>query len=298
MSDANFLWQRTVERAIGANQGTRWTARGRTGWGEAWLLEAHDVRLFVKTATGARADMLDAEADGLRALAGTRTIRVPAVVANGIEDGTRFLALEWLEMRGSRKGAALGATLAALHRSPTPRGPVNERFGWRRSNWIGGTPQENTWSDDWCAFFRDRRLAPQLALAAKHAHARKLKRDGERLLDGLRALLRGHDAPPSLLHGDLWSGNAAMLASGEPVVFDPAVYVGDREADLAMTELFGGFEREFYDAYNDAWRVESGYPVRRELYNLYHVLNHLNLFGDAYLAQAERTVSALLSETR
>jgi protein-ribulosamine 3-kinase len=289
-------WQRAVERSIAATASAQWTSSGRTGWGDAWTLRLGSSRFFVKTATGRYADMLDAEADGLRALAGTRTIRVPDVIANGSDGDTAFLVLEWLEMRRSRDGAAMGRALAALHRALVPVGPASERFGWHRDNWIGGTPQINGWSNDWCAFFRERRLAPQFELAARNGHRGALRRDGERLLSALPQLLRGHDPAPSLLHGDLWSGNAAALVSGEPVVFDPAVYIGDREADLAMTELFGGFDRNFYTAYNEAWAVASGYALRRELYNLYHVLNHLNLFGGAYLAQAETMIAALLAE--
>jgi protein-ribulosamine 3-kinase len=294
----NRSWQRAVERSIAATAGAQWTSSGRTGWGEAWTLRLGTSRFFVKTATGRYADMLDAEADGLSALAGTRTIRVPEVIASGSEGGTTFLVLEWLEMHRSRDGAAMGRALAALHRAVAPAGPAGERFGWHRDNWIGGTPQINGWSDNWCAFFRERRLAPQFELAARNGHRGALQRDGEKLLSALPDLLRGHDPAPSLLHGDLWSGNAATLGSDEPIVFDPAVYVGDREADLAMTELFGGFDRDFYAAYGEAWPVTSGYAARRELYNLYHVLNHLNLFGGAYLAQAETMIAALLAAAR
>ena len=171
------------------------------------------------------------------------------------------------------------------------------RFGWPRDNTIGTTPQVNAWGDDWAEFFRDRRIAPQLALAARNGHGGALQRDGERLLAAIPALLAGHAPAPSLLHGDLWSGNAACLATGEPVIFDPAVYYGDREADLAMTELFGGFGADFYAAYRDAWPLPDGYERRRTLYNLYHVLNHLNLFGGGYGAQAETMIARLLAET-
>jgi fructosamine-3-kinase len=289
-------WQLAVERTLGVIGAPDWRCVATSDWGSSWSLRTRAMRYFVKTATGAHADMAPAEADGLRALAGAGAVHVPDVLAEGSSEGTAFLALSWLDIEPQRDGTALGRALAALHRAKPPIGIDGDRFGWRRANWIGGTPQTNGWSNDWCAFFRDRRLAPQLALAAERGH--RVLRDGERLLAAIPSLLRGHDPAPSLLHGDLWSGNVGALASGDPVIFDPAVYVGDREADLAMTELFGGFDPEFYRAYNEAWKVEAGYPMRRRLYNLYHLLNHLNLFGAAYLERVTKSVSALLAEAR
>jgi fructosamine-3-kinase len=133
--------------------------------------------------------------------------------------------------------------------------------------------------------------------AANDAGARLVAR-GERLLEALPALLERHRPPASLLHGDLWSGNYAYTRDGEPAIFDPATYYGDRETDLAMTELFGGFPREFYAAYQSAWPLDAGYATRKRLYNLYHVLNHFNLFGGGYLAQAQGLIDGLLSEVR
>ena len=233
--------------------------------------------------------MLEAEADGLRELARARAIRVPAPVACGDAGGVAFLALEWLEFSGGGRDAALGAGLAQLHRTTA------QAHGWHRDNTIGTTPQDNVWTGDWATFFRDRRIAPQLALAAGKGHGGRLQRDGQRLLEAIPALLAGHAPAPSLLHGDLWAGNAARLASGEPVIFDPAVHFGDREADLAMTELFGGFGASFYAAYSEAWPFAPGYATRRTLYNLYHVLNHLNLFGGGYRAQVETMIAGLLA---
>jgi fructosamine-3-kinase len=234
--------------------------------------------------------MLDAEADGLRALAATGAIRVPQPIADGVAGSIAYLALEWLDFGGGGRDALLGRALAELHRKTGPR------FGWHRDNTIGTSAQANAWSDDWPTFFRDRRLAPQFARAAANGHGGAFARSGDRLLLGVPTLLAGHSPVPSLLHGDLWSGNAARLASGEPVIFDPAVYYGDREADLAMSELFGGFGADFHAAYRDAWPLTAGYATRRTLYNLYHVLNHLNLFGAGYRAQAESMVGALLAE--
>jgi protein-ribulosamine 3-kinase len=283
-----------IEQALGRAEQARWRDVGAAGWGKAWSLAYGAQRYFVKTAAGRHAGMLRCEAEGLRALAATNTIRVPAVAAEGSLDGTGYLVVEWLDIAG-RANARLGYDLAQLHRASAPCGPAGERFGWSCDNWIGATPQSNAWNDDWPAFFRERRLAPQLELAAANGHAGALQRDGERVLAALPSLLRGHEVVPSLVHGDLWSGNAATLADGSGVVFDPAVYVADREVDVAMTDLFGGFGNAFMAAYVVAWPLDAGYPLRRDVYNLYHLLNHVNLFGAAYVARTRHVLATLLS---
>jgi fructosamine-3-kinase len=245
-------------------------------------------RAFVKAAT--LRERLECEVEGLAALRTARAVRVPDVIS--LDD--RGLALEWLDLRphDPASGAALGAALAALHRAPAG----GERFGWSRDNYIGATPQHNGWCATWREFFRERRLRPQLARAAGHGAV--LPRDAERLLAGADALLAGHDPRPSLLHGDLWGGNAAALPDGTPVIFDPAVYLGDREADLAMTELFGAFPPSFYRAYREDYPLDEGYSLRRELYNLYHLLNHLDLFGAAYRSRCDASIARLLAHAR
>jgi len=195
-----------------------------------------------------------------------------------VEGSTAFLLLEFLDLGGSGDHAALGRSLAALHARP------GARFGWTRDNFIGATPQANAWHDDWAEFFRLRRIEPQLALA--HSHGFDLEPPY------VEALLAGHDPQPALLHGDLWSGNVGFVDAG-PVFFDPAVYYGDREADVAMTELFGGFPTSFYAAYEAALPLRPGYETRKHLYNLYHLLNHLNLFGGGYLGQVRGTLRLL-----
>ncbi len=147
-------------------------------------------------------------------------------------------------------------------------------------------------------FWREHRLGFQLELAVRHGAGSRIADAGSRLQEALPQLLEGHRPAASLLHGDLWSGNYSFTRAGEPVIFDPAVYYGDREADLAMTELFGGFSQRFYEAYREAWPLDAGYSVRKVLYNLYHVLNHFNLFGGGYLSQAQGMIDRLLSETR
>ncbi len=259
----------------------------------ALVLEGDDTRIFAKLNDDRFADAFAAEADGLGALSAAG-VRAPGVIAQGTADGTAFLALEHLEL-GPGDAAAhgeLGRQLAVLH---SQRG---ERFGWRRDNFLGATAQRNRASESWIGFWRQERLAPQLALAAENGMRGNLQRLGDTLLASLPRMLAGHTPTPALVHGDLWSGNAAFLGDGTPVVFDPAVYHGDREVDLAMTELFGGFPAAFYAAYRAAAPLADGYGMRRTLYNLYHVLNHANLFGGGYAAQAERMMARLLAETK
>jgi fructosamine-3-kinase len=182
----------------------------------------------------------------------------------------------------------LGDQLAALHRA------TESRFGWHRGNTIGSTPQSNEWHEDWIVFYRERRLRVQIDLAARRMGA-PLRQLGETLMERLPEFFQDYRPAPSLLHGDLWSGNVATMREGDPVIFDPAVYYGDREADIAMTELFGGFSADFYAAYRRAWPLDPGYETRKSLYNLYHVLNHFNLFGGGYGMQAQQMMQRLLN---
>lgn len=248
-------------------------------------------RYFAKLSEARHAAMLAAEADGLAAIRDTRTLAVPGVVAQATDGESAWLILEWLDLAplDSRSGAALGSALAALHRAP------RDRFGWARDNFIGASPQLNGWSDDWPAFWRDRRLHAQLRLAARNRLPSRLIDRGERLAADCAAFFASYRPRPSLLHGDLWGGNASA-AEGLPVAFDPAAYVGDREADLAMTELFGGFPTEMAAAYAADFPLDDGYTVRRDLYNLYHVLNHANLFSGGYVARAGRSIERLIAE--
>ena len=246
---------------------------------------------FVKLNLDSMLAMFEAEFEGLRAMAESRTIRVPEPLCSGIADGQAYLVMEYIDMGHAGRGGAAtaGGQLAGMHRS------LGERFGWHRDNTIGSTPQINTPNHDWIAFWRDHRLGYQLELAARNGYGGSLQRAGERLLQGFHVLI-DHDPRPSLLHGDLWGGNMAYDRQGNPVIFDPAVYYGDREADLAMTELFGGFGNAFYDAYREHWPLAHGYATRKQLYNLYHILNHLNLFGGGYLGQAGAMIDRLLAE--
>ena len=257
-----------------------------------WL--AGRIPLFVKVAARAAAPMLEAEAAGLAELGRTRALRVPKVLARGETAEAAFLALEWLERGAVDESceARLGEGLAAQHATSAAA------FGWHRDNTIGSTPQANGYLDSWIEFYRERRLRPQLALAVANGFGSLLGRAGERLIEALPQILGGHRPQPALLHGDLWGGNWFATKDGEPAVFDPAVYYGDREADLAMTRLFGGFGPAFYRAYEQAAPLPPGAEVRRELYNLYHVLNHANLFGGGYAGEAHDLIERLLAQVR
>ena len=248
-----------------------------------------DPNLFVKTGPASAFDMFDAEAEGLRELAATGVIRVPEVIACAVEGDEAFIALERIgfDATNPESEQLLGEQLAALH------GCTAEKFGWHRDNTIGLTPQRNTLAGDWVAFFREQRLEFQLQLAASNGHDGELASLGRKLADKLPGFFDSYDPVSSLLHGDLWGGNWGAV-DGEPVIFDPAVYYGDRESDIAMTELFGGFGPAFYAAYEKAWPLAEGFEARRKLYQLYHVLNHLNLFGGAYHGQAISLMRSLL----
>ena len=250
---------------------------------------AHE-RLFVKQGPATQADVFAAEADGLEALARSGAVRIPRVVARETWDDVAVLVLEYLAIGSGGDPAQLGEALATLHASQ------GDAFGWHRDNYIGPTPQTNVRTASWCRFWEEQRLAP-LAERLAAAGEKRTADAVQRLLPELPVLLADHHPAPSLLHGDLWAGNAGYTSSGEPVLFDPAVYHGDREADIAMTELFGGFPQRFHDAYTAVNPLSDGYRVRRELYNLYHVLNHALLFGGGYGSRARDMVAGLLAET-
>ena len=242
---------------------------------------------FRKTGPVSSAEMFAAEAEGLLELAKPGVIRVPEVIGHGIEGDTAFIEIEHLDLQRATRDVEyrMGEQLAALHDTTA------DRYGWHRDNTIGPTPQYNAWSDDWAGFFREHRLGFQFELAARNGYA--LQDSGEHLLDRLDRFFEGYTPAASLLHGDLWGGNWGSC-DGEPVIFDPAVYYGDRESDLAMTRLFGGFGRAFYEAYEANAPLAPGHRARCDLYQLYHVLNHLNLFGSGYLGQAQSLIQRLL----
>ena len=251
----------------------------------AYRLSGNGQHVFMKANRERNIDFFIAEVAGLRAIAETRTIRVPEVLAIGRDDKYgAFLLLEW--SRGTPSAEFFenfGHRLAEMHKAET--GGIVKGFGFSMDNYIGAGKQENTPKENWTEFFRDHRLAPQLRKADYWFDSTDRKRI-TRLLDNLGDYLPEPDFP-SLLHGDLWSGNYITGNDGEAWLIDPAVYVGHAEADLAMTELFGGFPGRFYEAYNEVNRIDAGYKDRRALYNFYHLLNHLNLFGGWYLGEVK-----------
>jgi protein-ribulosamine 3-kinase len=265
---------------------------------------------FVKYAPPDMTVALTAESDGLSAIAKTATLATPACVGlfalpdETTEDESGLaLVLEWLDLQPMSSGAAdpdrrlgvldLASQLAALH------GHHNPTFGWHRDNRIGASLQTNAPCADWLTFFREQRLLPQLRVAAKRRLPSRMIDRGERLLADLSVLLGQHKPMPSLVHGDLWAGNAGLIMHQgrvRPVVFDPAVYYGDREVDIAMARLFGGFPPEFFDHYLAVAALPDDYSLRAEVYNLYHWLNHANLFGGDYVQRASDRIEWLLAQ--
>ena len=264
---------------------------------ECYRWETDAGAIFVKVAPVRNIEMFAAEAAGLEELRRANAVRVPRVLGvgctgEGSSSAVRaWLALEWIPSGDSSTAsdATLGEQLAKQHRA------TQTSFGWFRDNTIGSTPQLNAECPDWITFYRDLRLRYQLDLAAINGFNGRLQDRGATLLDCLPHFFRTRKPAPSLLHGDLWGGNRLTDNDGQPVIFDPAVYYGDREADLAMTHLFGGYGKDFYAAYEAAWPRDPGHEARADLYNLYHVLNHLNLFGGGYLRQATGIIYRLLA---
>ncbi len=258
---------------------------------EAYLLEDNGQRLFIKLNQAHRLPMFEAEYQALLEMKAGNAIQVPTPLCCGTAGPHAFIVMEYLEFAAAHDDsqARLGQQLAKLHRITA------EQFGWHRDNTIGTTQQCNTPHDEWLIFWRDQRIGRQLQLLAERGHQGVIQSLGSELLAAIPSLLGGHHPPASMLHGDLWSGNVAFDSQGEPLLFDPALYYGDRETDLAMTELFGGFSVAFYDAYQAAYPLDDGYPQRKNLYKLYHILNHGNLFGGHYIRQAEQVMDVLLS---
>ena len=242
---------------------------------------------FVKFNSDAPDGMFSAEAQGLQTLEATNTIRVPEVITQGmLSSGQAFLVLEAIPLgRGARERSSefyetFGQQLADMHRQGT-----SSKFGFDADNWLGSSVQLNPWLADWTEFWITARLTPQLKMARDNGVSnRKLDQLGNRLLNRLDQILKKDLEPPSLIHGDLWSGNLLSDENGQPVIFDPACYYAHREAEFGMTKLFGGFPAEFYNAYQETWPLAEGWETRVEIYTLYHLLNHLNLFGGSYLS--------------
>ncbi len=259
---------------------------------QAYILHAESASFFVKFNQAALTAMFQAEYAGLQEMVESQTVKVPAPVCCGTYLNHAFIALEYLPLtsKNIQADALLGRQMAALHQIQKPY------YGWSIDNTIGSTEQINTSHQQWSEFWRDERLLFQLQLAEANGYTGKLIQRGEQLAESLDCFFSRYSPHPSLLHGDLWAGNAAMTKDGIPVIFDPACYYGDRETDLAMTELFSGFGGHFYAAYQEVYPLDQDYQHRKTLYNLYHILNHLNLFGSSYQQQAQGMIDSLLAE--
>lgn len=282
-----------IATALGVGcTGTVELTPGRTR--RALRIDTGDTPLFVKLLPADRAEVFAAEMEGLALLRDTGCFRVPAARGSGTAGDVAWLALEWLDLKPvstDEDGRAFGTALAALHE-------VNgELYGLPRDNWLGDSRQENGTSTTWPLFYAQKRLQPQLERLIADGMRGELIRNLQGIVERVPALFLDYRPAASLLHGDLWHGNAGMV-DGQPAVFDPAVHYGDREADYAMTELFGGFPISMYAAYQKSAPLDAGAASRRGLYRLYHLLNHTLLFGSAYLRETERTAARLLSELR
>ncbi len=256
---------------------------------QGYQVSSEDRAYFVKLNDASKIEMFAAEALGLQQIHATHTISVPQPICWGTTANHSYIVLQWLDLEGANNQSwkAMGHNLAAMHRVGT-----NKNFGWSQNNTIGSTPQINTWIDNWADFFAEQRIGYQLKLAKRRGGNFP---DSNQVINAVRNKLAQWQPPSSLVHGDLWSGNAAISSDGTPIIFDPATYYGDRETDIAMTELFGGFPTAFYHGYNESWQLDSGYRQRKSIYNLYHVLNHFNLFGGGYTNQAKTIIQQLIS---
>jgi protein-ribulosamine 3-kinase len=290
------LWKH-IEQQITQYRGREFSILQRDNIGGGSINNAFRISdgkdsYFVKTNRHTLAYMFEAEARALNELAKTDTIKVPRPISCGISGSESYSILCWLDLSGKPNGALFGRKLAQLHDCK------NDSFGFYIDNTIGATPQLNQWSNDWVDFWKKQRLGYQLELCRKNALGHRLYDLGSNLLQQCEAFFASYKPQPSLLHGDLWSGNWAGNGNGEPVIFDPACYYGDREAELAMMELFGHPGQQFFAAYQESYTLDAGYKIRKVFYNLYHILNHANMFGAAYAMQAENMIESLLAELR
>ncbi len=290
------LWQH-IEEAISSHLGERFLIEEKQSVGggsinHAWRIGNGTLQFFVKTNRKPLAYMFEAESVALNEIQESASIKVPQPITAGVCGQECYLVLDWMAMSGSPDAELFGEGLAALHRHTRPQ------FGFAIDNTIGSTPQLNQCSEDWVDFWQKQRLGYQLKLARQNGFGAQLYDLGLDLIDKTPLFFADYQPLASLLHGDLWSGNWGALAQGEPIIFDPASYYGDREADLSMMELFGHPGRAFFDAYDAAYPIDSGYSLRRNFYNLYHILNHANMFGSSYAMQAEHMIESLLAEVR
>ena len=288
------LWNH-ISQQISLATGTSFIISRQQGIGGGCINDVNKISdgtnsFFVKTNHISHGDMFAAEAEALLEMAASNTVKVPKPVCYGENENSCFLVMEYLDLHGSSNMEDFGRQFSAMHKC------TNKQFGWHRNNTIGSTPQMNSFHHDWIEFWRENRLGYQLNLAARKGYGGELQCLGEKLMADFPVLFSSYKPKISMLHGDLWGGNASALNDGTAVIYDPAFYYGEREADLAMTQLFGSFSQSFYSSYNEVWPLDEGFKVRKTFYNLYHIINHLNLFGGSYHGQAISMIEQVLAE--
>lgn len=255
---------------------------------QCYSVSDHEKRFFIKVNQDSCEAMFEQEAYSLAAIKKTNKIECPNVITTGVLDGNAFLALEFIALNNTNvcDWHLFGQRLAQMHDES-----IHGQFGWQYDNFIGLTPQSNQWQSNWRSFFAEQRIGWQLQLL----HEKSITFGNvDFIVEACHKGLLNHKVSPALVHGDLWQGNLGF-SHGAPAIFDPACYYGDREVDLAMTELFGTLPQSFYQGYQSIFNIPPGYEKRKHIYNLYHILNHANLFGDAYIDQAKATISRVLA---
>lgn len=276
---------------------------------EAFVLQARASstqtadKFFVKVNRREFLGVFEAEARALNTIASHVPNACPSPILMGTHAERSYFVMQYLNLSGSPKSnatanpKALGELLAKLHlvHNSESAAKTPKIYGWNEDNFIGRTPQQNSWNASWATFFVEQRLKPQFKLACSKGFHHQLSAISSEIFIAVENILKDYQPHASLLHGDLWGGNAAYDADGKPWIFDPASYYGDAETDIAMTELFGGFNKDFYEAYYAVIPQAGDYLQRKTIYNLYHMLNHLNLFGSGYLAQVQRYIKLILS---
>lgn len=288
ISDLNDPLLTSISDSLGRTI-SKFTPLSQSTSGPTARISCGEGRYFLKFSSDS--DVLVAEYDGLFALANSTTIRVPKPIIVETFDTTTVLVSEYIELTGQRTDyLTLASSLFALHSHH------GARYGWHRDNYIGRSHQVNSQCDDWSEFFLNYRLIFQLEMAWRNGYSGNFRLLGEKMPDAVSTILKDHHPPPSLLHGDLWSGNYGFDSRGEPVIIDPAVYHGDAETDLAMMQLFGSPPTSFFNQYQELKPLPDGWQLRKSVYNLYHILNHLNIFGSSYRSHAESLMDSILRE--
>ncbi len=280
------MWQSIQMQLDNAlNNTAEWSAPERVCAGDIahFRLSNRQASYFIKVAERRHLARFETEQAGLQLLAHSQ-FTVPEVIITGVTGKRSFIAMQWLTISQQGDWFDYGQKLAELHHTQQAG-----QYGWDHDNFIGATPQQNSWQNNWSVFFAEQRVGMLLQYLAERGH---WQQDIDPVVDNIKRLLAGHKPVASLLHGDLWSGNAGFVDT-LPCLYDPACYYGDRETDLAMSQLFGGFPNAFYQGYQNRWPLEDNYQWRKPVYQLYHLLNHWLLFGDSYQAASKQLLKEI-----